>query len=68
MCPASPNQDGKKLEKTSCHILNILYTCSCMWVIDLKHMLSNKEELELYHSNFIFSLFLKQKGQWPKIK
>ena len=29
-------------------------------------MLTNKEELELYHGNFMFSLFLKQKGQWPK--
>ena len=37
-----------------------------MWDIDLKHMLSNKEELELYHGNFMFSLFLKLKGQWPK--
>ena len=28
--------------------------------------MSNKEELELYHGNFMFSLFLKLKGQWPK--
>ena len=37
-----------------------------MWDIDLKHILSNKEELELYQGNFTFSLFLKLKGQWPK--
>ena len=37
-----------------------------MWVIDLKHILSNKKELKLYYGNFMFSLFLKLKGQWPK--
>ena len=37
-----------------------------MWVIDLEHMLSNKEELELYHGDFMFSVFLKQKGQWSE--
>ena len=37
-----------------------------MWDTHLKHMLSNKEALELYHDNFMFSLSLKLKGQWPK--
>ena len=40
----------------------------CMWDIDSKHMLSNKEELGLYHGNIMFSLFMRLKGQWPKKK